>query len=240
MPYTPTPSTLKPAEVAVALVESAVLKHRTRLDMIFFKAVRISLFHDIPSPCLPVIADYLVRVTWTCRVQFMAGAMLSFGGLLSEVIQGGAAGLTASNPGIVKVLGGFVFPVGLVMCVSLLSFLVQLRHFYCIISAISWRSVATSRVFASMHGMVLLMFRYFGFRIVLQGQELLTSNMMVSTSATLSSDNVAVFSRIFRLPHSFQRVFICQNSIHHPESVEIANPLLEVKIPSPFLEGGLL
>ena len=43
--------------------------------------------------------------------------MLSFGGLLSEVLQGGAAGLTASNPGIVKVLGGFVFPVGLVMCV---------------------------------------------------------------------------------------------------------------------------
>jgi len=46
---------------------------------------------------------------------FMAGAMLSFGGLLSQVLQGGAAGLTASNPGIVKVLGGFVFPVGLVM-----------------------------------------------------------------------------------------------------------------------------
>jgi len=60
---------------------------------------------------------------------FMAGAMLSFGGLLSEVLQGGATGLTASNPGIVRVLGGFVFPVGLVM-------------------------------------------------IVLQGQELLTSNMM--------------------------------------------------------------
>jgi len=60
---------------------------------------------------------------------FMAGVMLSFGGLLSEVLQGGATGLTASNPGIVRILGGFVFPVGLVM-------------------------------------------------IVLQGQELLTSNMM--------------------------------------------------------------
>lgn len=58
-----------------------------------------------------------------------AGAMLSFGGLLSEILSGGAAGLTQSNPGIVKILGGFVFPVGLVM-------------------------------------------------IVLQGQELLTSNMM--------------------------------------------------------------
>lgn len=51
------------------------------------------------------------------RAQFMAGAMLSFSGLLSDVIQSGVAGLTASNPGIVKVLGGFVFPVGLVMCV---------------------------------------------------------------------------------------------------------------------------
>ncbi|KAH8985717.1 Formate/nitrite transporter [Lactarius akahatsu] len=99
IPYSPTPSTLKPAEVAVAMVEAAVAKHRTRIDMIFFKA-------------------------------FLAGAMLSFGGLLSEVLQGGATGLTASNPGIVKILGGFVFPVGLVM-------------------------------------------------IVLQGQELLTSNMMV-------------------------------------------------------------
>ncbi|KDR75807.1 hypothetical protein GALMADRAFT_1331264 [Galerina marginata CBS 339.88] len=63
---------------------------------------------------------------------FMAGAMLSFGGLLSQVLQGGAAGLTASNPGIVKVLGGFVFPCPLT-----------------------------------------------DYRIVLQGQELLTSNMMV-------------------------------------------------------------
>ncbi|KAI0047516.1 Formate/nitrite transporter [Auriscalpium vulgare] len=99
------PSTLKPAEVAVALVDAAVYKHNTRLDMTFFKA-------------------------------FMAGAMLSFGGLLSEVLQGGAAGLTASNPGIVKILGGFVFPVGLVM-------------------------------------------------IVLQGQELLTSNMMTFPMALI-------------------------------------------------------
>jgi len=99
VPYTPTPSTLKPQQVAVAMVEAAVTKHRTRIDLIFFKA-------------------------------FLAGAMLSFGGLLSEIINGGSPGLTASNPGIVKILAGFVFPVGLVM-------------------------------------------------IVLQGQELLTSNMMV-------------------------------------------------------------
>ena len=34
-----TPSTLKPAEVAMALVDTAVAKHRTRADKVFFKAV---------------------------------------------------------------------------------------------------------------------------------------------------------------------------------------------------------
>ncbi|KAH9962084.1 Formate/nitrite transporter [Lactifluus volemus] len=87
-PYSPNyvPSTLKPAEVAVAMVHAAVRKHNTRVDMIFFKG-------------------------------FLAGAMLSFGGLLSEVLQGGSPGLTSSNPGIVKILAGFVFPVGLAMIV---------------------------------------------------------------------------------------------------------------------------
>ncbi|TFK73997.1 putative formate/nitrite transporter [Pluteus cervinus] len=48
---------------------------------------------------------------------FAAGVMLSFGGLLSEIVNGGSAGLTSSNPGLVKILSGFVFPVGLVMIV---------------------------------------------------------------------------------------------------------------------------
>ncbi|KAI0026877.1 putative formate/nitrite transporter [Vararia minispora EC-137] len=104
--YTPTPSTLKPNEVAAVLVETAVLKHHTRYDKTFFKA-------------------------------FLAGVMLSFGGLLSEIIQGGSQGINSSNPGLVKILGGFVFPVGLVM-------------------------------------------------IVLQGQELLTSNMMTFPMALLT------------------------------------------------------
>ncbi|KAL1679383.1 Formate/nitrite transporter [Schizophyllum commune] len=43
--------------------------------------------------------------------------MLSFGGLLSEIVGGGSPGLTESNPGLVKALSGFVFPVGLVMIV---------------------------------------------------------------------------------------------------------------------------
>lgn len=63
----------------------------------------------------------------------MAGAMLSFGGLLSEVLQGGAAGLTASDPGIVKVLGGFVFPVGLVMFGGFLTprYCLRLKEIFC-------------------------------------------------------------------------------------------------------------
>ncbi|KAF7296124.1 Formate/nitrite transporter [Mycena kentingensis (nom. inval.)] len=66
----------------------------------------------------------------------LAGVMLSFGGLLSEVLAGGSPALNTSNPGLVKILAGLVFPAGLVM-------------------------------------------------IVLQGQELLTSNMMVFPMAVL-------------------------------------------------------
>ncbi|KAF7428587.1 hypothetical protein PC9H_007813 [Pleurotus ostreatus] len=94
-------STLKPKQVAVAMLDHAMAKHRDRYESIFMKA-------------------------------FLAGAMLSFGGLLSEIISGGSAGINSANPGIVKIMGGLVFPVGLVM-------------------------------------------------IVLQGQELLTSNMMVGS-----------------------------------------------------------
>ncbi|KAM6502201.1 Formate/nitrite transporter [Amanita muscaria] len=65
----------------------------------------------------------------------LAGVMLSFGGLLSQVISA-SPGLAASDPGLLKVISGFVFPVGLVM-------------------------------------------------IVLQGQELLTSNMMIFPMAVL-------------------------------------------------------
>lgn len=41
--------------------------------------------------------------------------MLSFGGLLYLIVEGGSPGLVASNPGLAKILGGGVFPVGLVM-----------------------------------------------------------------------------------------------------------------------------
>jgi len=68
------------------MVESAVAKHRSRIDIVFGKAVT-------------------------------AGLLLSFGGLLSQVLGAGSPGLTMSNPGMVKILSGFVFPVGLVMIV---------------------------------------------------------------------------------------------------------------------------
>ncbi|KIJ50507.1 hypothetical protein M422DRAFT_27178 [Sphaerobolus stellatus SS14] len=98
-------STLSPAAVAQHFVESGVVKHNTRADVVFLKA-------------------------------FIAGVFLSFGGLLSEFVADGSPGLNESNPGLVKLLSGFVFPVGLVM-------------------------------------------------IILQGQELLTSNMMVMPMAAL-------------------------------------------------------
>lgn len=48
---------------------------------------------------------------------FLAGVMLSMGGLLSEVVGGGATALTASDPGLTHALAGFVFPIGLVMII---------------------------------------------------------------------------------------------------------------------------
>ncbi|KAG1802746.1 putative formate/nitrite transporter [Suillus plorans] len=63
------------------------------------------------------VAKHNTRLDKTFFKAVLAGVMLSFGGLLDLIISGGSPGLTASNPGIVKVLGGLVFPVGLVMIV---------------------------------------------------------------------------------------------------------------------------
>ncbi|KAJ6606147.1 Formate/nitrite transporter [Mycena vulgaris] len=81
-------STLKPAQVAVLMIEQAVIKHGTRYDKVFFKA-------------------------------FLAGLMLSFGGLMNEIINAGSTTLNQENPALVKVLGGFVFPTGFVLIVML-------------------------------------------------------------------------------------------------------------------------
>lgn len=109
-----TPSTLPPRDVAIAMIEHGVMKHRTRYDKVFFKSV-------------------------------IAGAFLSTGGLLLMIIEGGSPQLNTDNPGIVKILGGAVFPVGLMM-------------------------------------------------IVLTGQELLTSNMMVQTTLLILSPLIKIAS----------------------------------------------
>ena len=93
------------------------------------------------------ILDALIELVWH---QVLAGVMLSFGGLLSEIVGGGSPGLTESNPGLVKALSGFVFPVGLVMYVY---------------PRPNWNA----------HRLI-----FVDDRIVLQGHELVTSNMMVS------------------------------------------------------------
>jgi formate/nitrite transporter FocA (FNT family) len=82
---------------------------------------------DVPSTLNPAetavvliemaVAKHNTRWDKTFFKAVLAGVMLSFGGLFDIIISGGSAGISASNPGLVKVLGGFVFPVGLVMIV---------------------------------------------------------------------------------------------------------------------------
>jgi len=81
-------SPLSPNEVAAALVESGIAKHRTRVDVLFLEAV-------------------------------LAGIMLSFGGLLSQIAGGlaSAGQATRSIPALANLISSFVFPVGLVMTV---------------------------------------------------------------------------------------------------------------------------
>ncbi|KAK7469968.1 hypothetical protein VKT23_001404 [Stygiomarasmius scandens] len=50
---------------------------------------------------------------------FLAGLMLSFGGIMNEIINSGSTDLNQGNPALVKVLGGFVFPTGFVLIVML-------------------------------------------------------------------------------------------------------------------------
>ena len=47
----------------------------------------------------------------------LGGIFIALGGLLSIMIAGGVPGLAASNPGLVKLLAGAMFPIGLVLVV---------------------------------------------------------------------------------------------------------------------------
>ncbi|KAJ7144992.1 Formate/nitrite transporter [Mycena crocata] len=51
--------------------------------------------------------------------KFLAGLMLSFGGLMNVLVNAGSAGLSQGNPALVKIIGGFVFPTGFVLIVML-------------------------------------------------------------------------------------------------------------------------
>jgi len=113
---------------------------------------------DIPSTLSPTrtaialvemaVAKHNTRYDKTFLKAVFAGVMLSFGGLLDLIISGGSPGLTASNPGIVKVLGGFVFPVGLVMIIlqnfDLLTSNLMIFPMAAIKRAIPWWGVAVN------------------------------------------------------------------------------------------------
>jgi len=45
----------------------------------------------------------------------MGGAFIAFGGLLSVMVAGGMPGVAVANPGLVKLMAGALFPVGLIM-----------------------------------------------------------------------------------------------------------------------------
>ncbi|KAK9473011.1 Formate/nitrite transporter-domain-containing protein [Dipodascopsis tothii] len=46
---------------------------------------------------------------------FLGGALVSVGGMLTLLVKGGCQGLAENNPGLVQLLLGLVFPIGLVM-----------------------------------------------------------------------------------------------------------------------------
>ncbi|KAJ9110019.1 hypothetical protein QFC20_003093 [Naganishia adeliensis] len=76
---------LSPKQTAEALVESAVARHHTRVDVLFLKAV------------------------W-------GGILLSYGGFLEAVV-GGSPSANTNNPGLLRLVEGLVFPVGLTLIV---------------------------------------------------------------------------------------------------------------------------
>ncbi|KAJ8076573.1 hypothetical protein PM082_000996 [Marasmius tenuissimus] len=83
------PSTLKPPAVAATMIQNAVSKHRDRYESVFIKAFVRPLLEYIRSPLNMNISH----------------------------CPGGSTELTKTDPGLIKVLAAFTFPVGLVMIV---------------------------------------------------------------------------------------------------------------------------
>ncbi|KAG1897996.1 putative formate/nitrite transporter [Suillus fuscotomentosus] len=91
--------------------------HTTTTTMSISSALTLTPAEVAVALVEQAVAKHNTRLDKTFFKAVLAGVMLSFGGLLDLIISGGSPGLTTSNPGIVKVLGGLVFPVGLVMIV---------------------------------------------------------------------------------------------------------------------------
>jgi len=65
------------------------------------------------------VAKHAARYDKIFFKAFLAGLMLSFGGLMNEIVNAGSTTLNQQNPALVKLLGGFVFPTGFVLIVML-------------------------------------------------------------------------------------------------------------------------
>lgn len=57
------------------------------------------------------------KISKTLILAVLAGAYISFGGLLAIIVAGGSPGIAATNPGITKFLFGATFPLGLILVV---------------------------------------------------------------------------------------------------------------------------
>lgn len=57
------------------------------------------------------------KVSKTLILAFLAGAYISFGGLLGFIIAGGSPGIAAENPGLTRFFFGAAFPIGLILVV---------------------------------------------------------------------------------------------------------------------------
>lgn len=73
-----------------------------------------------PKEIAAIFADsgiYKVRLPASkfAVIAILGGAFIAFGGLLTVIVAGGAPGIGAENPGLIKFIAGALFPIGLIM-----------------------------------------------------------------------------------------------------------------------------
>ncbi|KAK7053369.1 hypothetical protein VNI00_003995 [Paramarasmius palmivorus] len=172
-----TPSTMKPAAVAAAMVQHGVAKHKDRYESVFIKA--------------------------------LAGVYLSFGGLIFEITSGGAASLTQNDPGIIKVLSAFTFPVGLVMIVltgqELLTSNMMVMPMAAIKGAIPWWSIPINWLIVTFGNLVGSLFfaailvRCQSFVIVARCARLTYTRFLFSDSGIVSAEPYRTSIQMFAI-----------------------------------------